>query len=125
MLTDNDPSQLPSTYARLIVLIGSPLKFFGLVALICASVFGICAVWLQDRELFIFCMHMFMAIVFAIAVIAVWCPASLYHPVELKEVPPERLLHKPWPPTIVGLVGLVLYMIFQLIVTVLRLSHLH
>ena len=119
MLTENDPSQLPSSYAKLIAIIGSPLKFFGLVALICASVFGICAAWMQDRLLFVFCMHMFLAIVFAIAVIAVWCPASLYHPVELKDIPPEKLPYQPLPATAVGIIGLVLYMIYQVIVKVM------
>jgi hypothetical protein len=49
-------------------------------------VFGIVGAFTDNPEIIIFSMHMFLAIVGALILIAVWCPKSLYHPNDIKDI---------------------------------------
>lgn len=103
-------------YPAIISVIGSPLRFFSLTALICTSVFSLSAGIIGTIEAFIYSMHMFLAIVGLFVLVAIWCPLALYHPQELENIPQGKLpLHRPWPATVAGLVGLLLYIAYQLL----------
>ncbi len=99
-------------YPAIIMVIGSPLRFFGLTALICSAVFPIGAGLVRDPDSFTYCIHMFLAIIALFAAIAIWCPRSLYHPRELQELD-MTLPHQPWKVAFVGFLGLVLYMLYM------------
>lgn len=101
-------------YPAIISVIGSPLRFFSLTALICSAVFSLSAGIIGQMEAFIYSIHMFLAIVGLFVLIAIWCPSALYHPQELENIPQGKLpLHRPWAVTVAGLVGLLLYMAYQ------------
>ena len=95
---------------------GSPLRFFALAVLVCNTVFGYVAAKLDDPEAFKFSIHMFLGIVGAFILIALWAPRALYHPQELEGV--EDLLPKTENPLLVTLVlgvALVSYVAYQVL----------
>ena len=65
----------------------SPLKIFALTVLICTTIFASAAAVLGDPITFMYCIHMFLGLVGMFSLIALWCPASLYHPKELRDIP--------------------------------------
>ena len=73
-----------SDYPSIISAIRSPLSLFGLIMLVCNGVFAISAASMNDIEAFKYAIHMFLAIVGAFIMIALWAPRSLYHPRELQ-----------------------------------------
>ena len=114
----------PSTkhWSRIIGATGSPLKLFALVVLVCCSVFAVAAGVLGDPDTFVFCIHMFLAIVGAFVLTALWSPRSLYHPNELLEIRRQHQdaedreifpVARPWVPTLVIALGAVLYGAYQ------------
>lgn len=101
--------------SRLVPKINSPLRFFGLISLICDSIFAICASYLKEPQLFIYCIHMFIAIISMLTITALWCPRSLYHPSDLNDVGNDALpKSKPWIPTLFAMVCLIIYLVYQL-----------
>ena len=88
----------------------SPLTFFAVTLVICNTVFGICATYLKNYELFKYCIHMFLAIVGVFSSIVIWSPACLYPlgTVKISEFP-----YKPWPPTIFVVLLVMLYMVYH------------
>ena len=93
----------------ILTAIGSPLKLFALVIIFSNTVFGLAA----SEENFKFAIHMFLAIVGAMLLIALWSPRSLYHPVELKDIPCEKLPKEdPKTATLILCGALVAYMIY-------------
>jgi hypothetical protein len=115
-MTDESLGPDRGIWAKIMEVAKSPIRLFGLLALVCNSVFGICATFFDDPTLFVYSIHMFLGIVGSLFLMALWCPASLYHPKELIDIPAEkRLPHRPWVPTIGGFVALVLYMLYRVI----------
>jgi len=114
-MNETPGAQAPKEPSTLIKLIESPIKFFGLIALTCDSVFGICATVLKDTKQFTYCIHMFIAIVSLLALIAIWCPGVLYHPREIEDRFRDKIPYKPWVPTVFCFAGLVLYMAYQIV----------
>ena len=103
-------------YSSIISVIGSPLRFFGLIALVCNAIFSIGAGLLKDSDSFAYCIHMFLGIIALFAAIAVWCPRALYHPRELSEIQIEDLPYKPLVVTIIGFLSLVIYIVYRMMV---------
>jgi len=101
-------------WTRVIGATASPLKLFALAVLICTTVFACAAAVLGDPTTFMYCIHMFLGIVGTFSIIALWCPASLYHPRELKDVP-TALLPKGnrVGPTVFMLAAIMLYAVYQ------------
>jgi hypothetical protein len=94
----------------------SPLSMFGLAMLICNAIFSLSAALLGEMEAFIYAIHTFLGIVFAFVMIAIWCPKSLYHPSELKDIENElpEIKNSRFIITIVLLVGLFSYAGYQI-----------
>ena len=94
----------------------SPLKFFALVVLVCNTIFGAVAALSKQYDIFVFSIHMFLGIVGAFILMAIWAPRSLYHPQDLRNV--EHLLPEHDNPKVVtwilgvALVGYVAYRIY-------------
>ncbi len=82
--TDKTKKLKESDYPSIISAIRSPLSLFGLIMLVCNGVFAISAAWMKDIEAFKYAIHMFLAIVGAFFLLALWTPRSLYHPRELQ-----------------------------------------
>jgi hypothetical protein len=82
--TDKIKKLKESDYPSIISAIRSPLSLFGLIMLVCNGVFAISAAWMKDIEAFKYAIHMFLAIVGAFFLLALWTPRSLYHPRELQ-----------------------------------------
>lgn len=76
---------------KILAAIGSPLKLFALVVIVSNTAFGVAAAGMDDPTSFKYSIHMFLAIVGAIVLIALWSPKSLYHPVELKGIPDSKM----------------------------------
>jgi hypothetical protein len=95
----------------------SPLSMFGLAMLICNAIFSLSAALLGEMEAFIYAIHTFLGIVFAFVMIAIWCPKSLYHPSELKDLENElpEIKNSRLIITIVLLVGLFSYAGYQIL----------
>ena len=92
----------------------SPMTLFALVVLVCTSVFAGAAAVLGDPTTFMYCIHMFLGIVGTFTMLALWCPAALYHPDELKDVPEGSLLKSnPLIPTLVIVGAIILYTLYQ------------
>ena len=118
---------LPATgtkgWPKILAATGSPLKLFALTVLVCNSVFGLAAAWMGDLDAFKYSIHMFLGIVVAFVLTALWSPRSLYHPKELLEIrnlqqeneEDKELfpVDRPWVPTILIFVGLALYAAYQ------------
>jgi len=99
-----------NNWPKIIRQISSPMRFFGLVILVCSSIFGVAAAFSEEEDAFTYSIHMFLAIVGIFILTAIWSPASLYHPQELKDIDKENLpKNRPWVPTISFFVGLLLY----------------
>ncbi len=96
---------------NIITLIRSPLALFALVVLVCNTVFAVCAAWLKKKQIFIYTIHMFMGIVFFIGTIVLWAPGLLYHPSEVKAL---NMSNDPLIPTVVSIVGVLVYMAYQI-----------
>ena len=98
--------------------VGTPLKFFGLVAILCLPVFSIAAANVRDKlsfYAFIYTLHTYLAVVGVFALICLFSPRSLYHPKELLEIHDPKLLPKQHPVAacVIALVALAFYMLFQ------------
>lgn len=114
-----------SGWARIISATGSPLKLFALTILVCNAVFGIAGSTMNDLKAFMYSLHVFVAVISAFVLIALWSPRSFYHPNELAELrqtdedgqdtsdifPIER----PAVATAIWCGGLVLYAVYQYI----------
>lgn len=102
--------------SKIIKSVRSPISFMALSMLICNAVFAASAIGINDNikmEAFKFAIHMFLAIVSIFALIAVWCPASLYHPQDLKEIDMEKLPpQRRWVPTLAAFFGMVIYILY-------------
>jgi uncharacterized membrane protein YozB (DUF420 family) len=96
--------------ANVTTKVRSPLAFFAMTVLTCNTVFGICASVMKDPDLFIYCMHMFLAIVFFLGSLIIWTPLCLYHPKESSE---NKLPYHPWVPTVTFFLGLIIYLIYH------------
>ena len=101
-------------WPEIIKFVRSPLRFFVLAALIADTTF----VWVAssrcaDGELLKFSIHMFLAIVAALVLVAVWCPKALYHPSELEDEKRKDIFKDrpagPWVVTTALLIGVVIY----------------
>ena len=88
----------------------SPLTLFGLVILVCNAIFAACATVLKEPEIFKYTLHMFIAIVFLIGGIVLWAPTYLYHP---REVAGIDIPSYPWVPTLMMIVGFMVYVIYH------------
>jgi hypothetical protein len=88
---DNEQIKKDEGVPKILSAIGSPLKLFGLVIIFSNTVFGVAAAKMNDGANFKYSIHMFLAIVGAIVLIALWSPRSLYHPAELKNVPDNKM----------------------------------
>tara|TARA_B110000971_G_scaffold216230_2_gene250923 strand:- start:75 stop:449 length:375 start_codon:yes stop_codon:yes gene_type:complete len=71
---------------KILRAVKSPLGFLTFAAIICEMVFGIVGAVTSKPDIIIFSMHMFLAIVGALILIAVWCPRSLYHPNDIRDI---------------------------------------
>lgn len=119
------PKDGKSGWARIIAATGSPLKLFALTILVCNAVFGIAGASMKSDLAFTYSLHVFVAVISAFVLIALWSPRSFYHPNELAEMrrndadgpdtsdifPVER----PAVATAIWCAGLVLYAFYQLI----------
>lgn len=102
---------------KLLGAVKSPLSFLTFAAIICEMVFGIVGAFKNDTEIIMYAMHMFLAIVGALILIAIWCPKSLYHPNDIKDIDfnhPEDKTGK-WVVTISLGIAMFGYMVFILI----------
>jgi len=80
-------------------------------------VFGIVGAFTGDTKIIMYAMHMFLAIVGALVLIAIWCPKFLYHPNDIKNVDfnhPEDKTGK-WVVTISLGIAMFAYMAFMII----------
>ena len=100
-------------WANIITVIGSPLKMFSLIILVCSTVFSISAAISGVENNFKYTIHMFLGVVGAFILIALWCPKLLYHPNELDEETVESMVHKPLIPTILIAIGTFIYFCYQ------------
>ncbi len=110
-------------WPRILAATGSPLKLFALTVLVCNSVFGVAAAWMENLEAFKYSIHMFLGIVAAFVLTALWSPRSLYHPKELLEISnlqregkeDKKLfpVDRPWVPTILIVGGVIFYAAYQ------------
>ncbi len=116
----NESPENPSIgdYPSIISAIRSPLSLFGLIMLVSNGVFAISAASMEaphDIEAFKYAIHMFLSIVGAFIMIAIWVPRSLYHPRELKGI--EGDIIGPTTPravvTVVLLLVMFAYMAYQ------------
>ena len=108
-------------WARIISATGSPLKLFALTILVCNAIFGVAGASMDNETAFTYSLHVFVAVISAFVLIALWSPRSFYHPNELAEMrrnaedgdlfPMER----PAVATAIWCGGLVLYGFYQLI----------
>jgi len=79
-----DGENIRSGWAELIKAIRSPLNVFALTVLVCNAVFALAAANLNSVEAFTYSMHLFLGIVGAFTLIALWSPGTLYHPDDIK-----------------------------------------
>jgi hypothetical protein len=101
-------------WPRLMRTASSPLKVFALVVLICTTIFASAAAVLGDPISFMYCIHMFLGLVGMFSAIAVWCPASLYHPKELKNIPAALLpANNRIGPTVAVVIIVLIYAFYQ------------
>ncbi len=102
---------------KILRAVKSPLGFLTFSAIICEMVFGAVGAWQGNEKIITFAMHMFLAIVGALVLIAVWCPASLYHPQDIKDINIDPGADKTgkWVVTISLGVSLIAYMAYRLI----------
>ena len=120
----NPPATGTKGWPKILAATGSPLKLFALTVLVCNSVFGLAAALMGDLEAFKYSIHMFLGIVVAFVLTALWSPRSLYHPKELHEIrnlqqeseEEEELfpVDRPWVPTILIFFGLACYAAYQI-----------
>lgn len=103
---------MDTDYSTILQVIGSPLRFFGLTALICSAAFSIGAGILKNERAFVYCIHMFLAIIGLFATIAVWCPRSLYHPSELTSLGNQLPQNSTLPVAIISILVLLIYMLY-------------
>lgn len=96
--------------SKIIPLISSPMSLFALIILVCNVIFAICATVLKDKELFKYCIHMFLAVVFFFGTIVLWSPACLYHPSEVEKFKIEQ---NSWIPTLANIICVMIYMGYQ------------
>jgi hypothetical protein len=106
---------------KILRAVKSPLSFLTFSAIICETVFGIVGAFTDNPEIIIFSMHMFLAIVGALILIAVWCPKSLYHPNDIKDIDID-IDHEDdntgkWVVTISLAFALIAYMIYMAIMS--------
>ena len=101
---------------NLIPAIRSPLSFLAFAAIIADTVFGITGVIQDDQTTIVFTMHMFLAIVATVVLLALWSPKSLYRPEEVKDIAEEQLVDKTgrWVVTIVLSLAMVIYMAYRI-----------
>jgi len=100
---------------KIIATIGSPLKFFALAIIVCNTIFGVAAATMDDPNNFKYSIHMFLAIIGAFLLIALWSPRSLYHPTELEKIPEKNLpKDHPLAATVFLFVGLAAYISYQI-----------
>tara|TARA_R110001583_G_scaffold158239_2_gene310218 strand:- start:4672 stop:5028 length:357 start_codon:yes stop_codon:yes gene_type:complete len=100
--------------SKVIPKIASPLKLFALVIMICNSTFAVVAATMNNNEGFVYSIHMFLAIVGAFILIALWSPRSLYHPNELLNIPVDQLPQdRPGIATIIICAALIGYAVYQ------------
>ncbi|MCP4976088.1 MAG: hypothetical protein GY931_07995 [Maribacter sp.] len=103
-------------WSNIITVVGSPLKLFSLIILVCSTVFCIFAGISDDKENFKYTIHMFLGIVAGFLLLALWCPKLLYHPKELQglgEDTADSLESKPIVPTVLITLGAVGYIFYQ------------
>lgn len=98
------------------------MKLFALVVLVCNSVFGVAAAMMKDLDAFTYSLHLFLGVIAAFVLTALWSPRSLYHPKELLEIrhmqrdDDDRQIFpvaRPWVPTLVISVGVLFYGAYQ------------
>jgi uncharacterized membrane protein YozB (DUF420 family) len=109
---------------KILSAVKSPLSFLTFAAIICEMVFGIVGAFKDDIEIIKYAMHMFLAIVGALVLIAIWCPKSLYHPHDIKDVDfnhPEDKTGK-WVVTISLGIAMFGYMVFMIIMKIYNLG---
>jgi len=100
---------------KILAAIGSPLKFFALAIIVCNTIFGVAAATMKDPSNFKYSIHMFLAIVGAVLLVALWSPRSLYHPSELENIPDNKLpKENSKAATVFILVGLAAYITYQI-----------
>jgi formate hydrogenlyase subunit 4 len=104
---------------KILRAVKSPLSFLTFSAIICETVFGIVGAFTDNPEIIIFSMHMFLAIVGALILIAVWCPKSLYHPNDIKDIDIDHEDDNTgkWVVTISLAFALIAYMIYMAIMS--------
>lgn len=100
--------------SRILPKVVSPMKLFALVIMICNSTFAVVAATMKDHQGFVYSIHMFLAIVGAFTLIALWSPRSLYHPNELLNIPDDQMpQERPGIATIIMCAGAVGYAVYQ------------
>ena len=120
---EGKPARGLSAWGGIISATSSPLRLFTLVVLICNSLFGVVAALLFGEKVFIYTLHTFLAVVGAFSMIALWSPHSFYGPAELAQIialekqnddgrPLFSLIGR-LVPTVVGLLGLLIYTFYQ------------
>ncbi len=119
---DNNQSEtLPvkDKWSNIISVIGSPLKMFGLIILVCSTVFSISAGISDNENNFKYTIHMFLGIVGGFLLLALWCPKLLYHPNELCELKKQDkefakdMVDRPGIPTVLIIFGAIGYICYQ------------
>ena len=103
---------------KILGAVKSPLGFLTFSAIICEMVFGIVGALKGNDEIIVFSMHMFLAIVGALILVAIWCPRSLYHPNEIKDIDIDRGDDNTgkWVVTISLGLAAIAYMVFTIII---------
>lgn len=119
----NDQEAGPGNrWGGLIGATSSPIRFFALTVLVCNSLFGVAAALAYEPEVFIYTLHVFLAVVGTFALIALWAPWSFYPPSDMPAIialerqdsgNPIFTLIGRLVPTIVGLVAVITYAVYQ------------
>jgi|GEM_PF-2303653 len=115
-MTAQDADRDFTDVTRILSAIKSPLGFLTFSAIVCEMVFGAVGAWQDKPHIIIFAMHMFLAIVGALILVAVWCPGSLYHPKDIEGLNIESTNDNTgkWVVTISLGAALIFYMVYRL-----------
>lgn len=110
--------EFPGKIPAILTAVGTPLKFFGLAAILCLPVFSVAAAKVSTQfsyDAFIYTLHTYLAVVGMFTLVSLFSPRSLYHPKELEGInsytqPPK---YNPLIPCLIALTALAMYLAYQ------------
>jgi len=103
-----------SEIAEILKNVTSPLQLFTLSILICGTIFAKIAIKNNMIDLVKECIHMYLAVIGAITMIALWSPQSFFEPRDLRQNSYDfyRFLHALVPTLFFAAIGIT-YIIYQ------------